>query len=141
MREIVGAVRRGGEKIEAPKSACSKALNVGRVGRHEGAFCIAITREGAGNSKSSQGLWPGHLGELCMVQQVETDHKNVSKYMLEERWAYRVLKESPLFDLLWKEVSNKPKGVGFGDLELQGPTGDVEGRRIGVHLELRGNGH
>ena len=45
----------------------------------------AIYREGTGNSKSSQGLWPGHLGELCMVQQVETGHENVSKYELEER--------------------------------------------------------
>ena len=101
----------------------------------------AVCRGGTGSSGGSQGLWPGHLGELCMVQQVEADHENVSKYALEEIWAYRVLKESPLFDLLWKEVSNKPKGVGFGDLELQRPIGDVEGRRIGVHLELRGNGH
>ena len=76
-----------------------------------------------------------------MGQEVEEDHENVAEHTLEAVRAYRVLKEGLRLDSLRKKACDELEGVDLADLELQSPAGNVEGRRVGVHLQPRGNQH
>ncbi len=98
-------------------------------------------RHGAGGSMglAVQSSWCARR-ELGMVQ-LDRDYENVVDRTLEEGSAYRVVEAGLCFDRLREEVSDEPESVDVGELDLQGPASDVEGRQVGVLVKLGGDEH